>query len=62
LLREAAAAGCETIGGLDMLVAQAVRQFEWWSGTRPSAELFRTAALAALADQLDSSEGGHRDS
>ena len=51
LLREAAAAGCETIGGLDMLVAQAVRQFEWWSKARPSAELFRTAALAALADE-----------
>ena len=51
LLREAAAAGCETIGGLDMLVAQAVRQFEWWSGSRPSAELFRTAALAALKEQ-----------
>ena len=47
LLREAAAAGCETIGGLDMLVAQAVRQFEWWSGSRPSDELFRTAAQAA---------------
>ena len=49
LLREAAAAGCDTIGGLDMLVAQAVRQFEWWSGSRPPADLFRTAALAALA-------------
>jgi 3-dehydroquinate dehydratase/shikimate dehydrogenase len=51
LLREAAAAGCEAIGGLDMLVAQAERQFEWWSGARPSAELLKTAALAALADQ-----------
>ena len=51
LLREAEAAGHETIGGLDMLVAQAVRQFEWWSGTRPSTELFRTAALAALEER-----------
>jgi 3-dehydroquinate dehydratase/shikimate dehydrogenase len=51
LLREAMAAGCEAIGGLDMLVAQAVRQFEWWSGARPSADLLRAAALAALADQ-----------
>ena len=51
LLREALSAGCEAIGGLDMLVAQAVRQFEWWSGARPSAELLRAAALAALADQ-----------
>jgi len=61
LLREAAAAGCVTIGGLDMLVAQAVGQFEWWSGTRPSAELFRTAAVAALAHQLDISDGAQRD-
>ena len=60
LLREAAAAGCETIGGLDMLVAQAVRQFEWWSGSRPSADLFRTAALAALAVRGES-PALHRD-
>ena len=32
LLREAAAAGCQTIGGLDMLVAQAQEQFDWWTG------------------------------
>ncbi len=48
LLREAAAAGCDTIGGLDMLVAQAARQFEWWIGSRPSGELFKAAALTAL--------------
>ncbi|MDA1093285.1 MAG: type I 3-dehydroquinate dehydratase [Acidobacteria bacterium] len=51
LLQDAAAAGCRTIGGLDMLVAQAVRQFEWWFGTRPSSDLFMTAALAALGAQ-----------
>ena len=49
LLREAAAAGCRTIGGLDMLAAQAVRQFEWWLGTRPSTGLFLRAAREALA-------------
>ncbi len=49
LLRDAEAAGCRTIGGLDMLVAQAVRQFEWWCGTRPSTDLFLRAARAALA-------------
>ncbi len=32
LLREAAALGCQTIGGLDMLVAQAREQFQWWTG------------------------------
>ena len=52
LLGEAAAAGCATIGGLDMLVAQAVRQFAWWSGARPSAALFKAAALAALAERV----------
>ena len=54
LLREAEAVGCETIGGLDMLVAQAVRQFEWWFGSRPPAQLFKTAALTALGE-LDTS-------
>ena len=34
LLREAAPAGCQTIGGLDMLVAQAHEQFDWWTGVR----------------------------
>jgi 3-dehydroquinate dehydratase / shikimate dehydrogenase len=48
LLREAAAAGCETIGGLDMLVAQAEDQFEWWTGRRPAAGLMRQAAMTRL--------------
>src|SRR5262249_22908877 len=37
LLRDARAAGCRTLGGLPMLVAQAERQFEWWTGQRPAA-------------------------
>ncbi len=49
LLRDAEAAGCRTIGGLDMLAAQAVRQFEWWLGTRPPSDLFLRAAREALA-------------
>lgn len=48
LLKEAAAAGCETLGGLDMLVAQAEDQSEWWTGTRPPAGLMKHAALASL--------------
>jgi 3-dehydroquinate dehydratase / shikimate dehydrogenase len=35
LLRDARAAGCLTLDGLPMLVAQAERQFEWWTGSRP---------------------------
>ena len=29
-------AGCQTIGGLEMLVAQAQEQFQWWTGRSPS--------------------------
>lgn len=48
LVREAAAAGLETLGGLDMLVAQAQQQFEWWTGIRPSSRVMQDAALARL--------------
>jgi 3-dehydroquinate dehydratase/shikimate dehydrogenase len=47
LLRDAARAGCRTIGGLDMLVAQAERQFEWWTGTKAPALVMHDAALRA---------------
>ncbi|MBY0494129.1 MAG: shikimate dehydrogenase [Cyanobacteria bacterium] len=49
LLDTAARAGCRTIGGLDMLVAQAQAQFEWWTGGRPADRVMREAALARLA-------------
>jgi len=48
LLRDAASAGCRTIGGLDMLVAQAQAQFEWWTGQRPGDRVMRDAAMARL--------------
>jgi 3-dehydroquinate dehydratase/shikimate dehydrogenase len=48
LMAEAAHAGCRVIGGLDMLVAQAQTQFEWWTGTRPAAGAMREAALKRL--------------
>ena len=50
LLRDATAAGCRTIGGLDMLVAQAHEQFHWWTGVRPPAGVMREAALKRLAE------------
>jgi 3-dehydroquinate dehydratase / shikimate dehydrogenase len=50
LLREAKAAGCQTIGGLEMLVAQATEQFEWWTGRRSSGGIMREAALKRLAE------------
>lgn len=46
LLADARAAGCLTIGGMEMLVAQAERQFELWTGRRPPAGLFLKAATA----------------
>ncbi|MBP7776908.1 MAG: type I 3-dehydroquinate dehydratase [Acidobacteria bacterium] len=49
LLSRARALGAETIGGLPMLVAQAVAQFHWWTGTLPDADRMHEAALARLA-------------
>jgi 3-dehydroquinate dehydratase/shikimate dehydrogenase len=50
LLREAAGAGCQTIGGLEMLVAQAGEAFHWWTGVRPPAGVMHEAALKRLAE------------
>jgi 3-dehydroquinate dehydratase/shikimate dehydrogenase len=47
LMVAAERAGCPTIGGLEMLVAQAERQFEIWTGQRPPAGLFTEAATTA---------------
>ena len=61
LLRDAAAAGCRTIDGLEMLVAQAVRQFTWWRGVTPYAPVLRDAAerrLAAMAAETAVSTAG----
>jgi shikimate 5-dehydrogenase len=49
LLSDARAAGCLTIGGLEMLVAQAERQFELWTGQPPPAGLFQAAAFGSAA-------------
>lgn len=43
LLAQARAAGCLTIGGIEMLVAQAEKQFGLWTGHRPPAGLFQAA-------------------
>jgi 3-dehydroquinate dehydratase/shikimate dehydrogenase len=48
LLGDAAQSGCRTLGGLEMLVAQAQAQFEWWTGQRPDADVMRAAALRRL--------------
>jgi shikimate 5-dehydrogenase len=48
LMAEADRAGCRVIGGLDMLIAQAQAQFEWWTGTCPATGTMREAALKRL--------------
>jgi len=53
LLKDAAAAGCTTIGGLEMVVAQARQQFRWWTGIQPPAEVMRAAALERLGEFTD---------
>jgi 3-dehydroquinate dehydratase/shikimate dehydrogenase len=50
LIRDALTAGLETIGGLDMLVAQAQEQFHWWTDSRPPAGVMRAAAEKRLAE------------
>ena len=52
LLKEAREAGCQTLGGIEMLVAQAKIQFELWTGKEPSHEIMYNAAAAALASEL----------
>ena len=47
-LIQAREAGCETLGGLPMLAAQARRQFELWTGKTPSSALMYDSAAAAL--------------
>jgi 3-dehydroquinate dehydratase/shikimate dehydrogenase len=48
LLAAARARGCPTIDGVEMLVAQAVGQFEAWSGAAAPVEAMTDAALAAI--------------
>ncbi len=52
-LRHAAwAQGAVTIGGLEMLVGQAVRQSEWWAGRTPPPAVLIEAARAWIAGRL----------
>jgi hypothetical protein len=50
LLQDASRAGCDTIGGLAMLVGQAERQCEWWTGVRPPENVMQAAAIRALGE------------
>jgi len=48
LLTEARRAGCLTLDGLPMLVAQAELQFEWWTGSRPPEGVMAAATSRRL--------------
>ena len=53
LMREAAARGCRTIGGLEMLVEQARLQIQQWTGRMPDAAVLRDAAQWKLSTFTD---------
>jgi shikimate dehydrogenase len=53
LVAEARRAGCRVLDGLPMLIAQAERQFEWWTGQRPGAGVMRAAAHRALGRPVE---------
>ncbi|MBI4400386.1 MAG: shikimate dehydrogenase [Nitrospirae bacterium] len=49
LLREAKAAGCRTIRGLEMFLNQAIAQFELWTGQAAPADVMRTVLESRFA-------------
>jgi 3-dehydroquinate dehydratase/shikimate dehydrogenase len=56
LVAEARRAGCVVLDGLPMLIAQAERQFEWWTGQRPAPGVMQAAALGALGRTTTTTE------
>ena len=48
LLIDARAAGCQTVSGIEMLIAQAALQFELWTGKKPPIDVMRAAALSTV--------------
>ncbi len=55
LLGSAAAAGCPSTGGMDMFIAQAARQFAWWTGLSAPVECMREAAESAVGRRFPGS-------
>jgi len=45
-IRDARAAGCEVLSGIEMFLAQAVEQFELWTGGPAPVEVMRNAAVS----------------
>jgi 3-dehydroquinate dehydratase/shikimate dehydrogenase len=54
-LQEARDSGCKTLGGLEMLVAQAALQFRLWTNKTADSSAMHSAALSKLKQSLPSS-------
>jgi shikimate dehydrogenase len=52
LLKEAKAAGCQVINGLEMLLYQGAAQFELWTGQAAPVELMRQQLYLARGNEL----------
>ncbi len=50
-LRDMRGSGAQVIGGLDMLVGQAARQWEWWTAQRPDTQVMRDAARSWIREK-----------
>ncbi len=53
LLRDAKAAGCLCVSGLDMLLYQGTAQFEIWTGKEAPVEVMRQTLMESLEDETD---------
>lgn len=49
-LRQAQSTGAQAVEGLDMLVGQAARQFEWWMGTPADTRVMREAVRVFVGE------------
>lgn len=48
LIKDASAKGCQTLGGLDMLVNQGALAFEWWTNKKPNIGLMKNIVIEFL--------------
>lgn len=48
LIKDAIGKGCETLGGLDMLVNQGALAFEWWTNKKPNINLMKNKIIEFL--------------
>ncbi|MFX1375395.1 MAG: shikimate dehydrogenase [Promethearchaeota archaeon] len=48
LMKEATEIGCETLGGLDMLINQGILAFEWWLNQKPNKDTMKNKIIEYL--------------